>query len=137
MCLQCVVKEKTFFFWCLISVWCGLSCCSPAVFCALCIDLPMDVLVPSKLWASCCGFNFLGIRIQQMIHILYMYSWPSTICYSIVLQSVLRQLTANPQCELNALYLYDGVLTGPGSAVLRALEILGMVGKPNGLILNL
>ncbi|KAL5482129.1 hypothetical protein EMCRGX_G022415 [Ephydatia muelleri] len=38
----------------------------------------------------------------------------------------LRQLTANPQCELNALYLYDGVLTGPGSAVLRALEILGM-----------
>ena len=95
MCLQCVVKENTFFFFCLI--WCGLSCCSPAVFCALCIDLPMDVLVLltiSKLWASCCGFNFLGIRIQQMIHVLYMYSWPSTICYSIVFQSVLRQLTS-------------------------------------------
>ena len=42
-----------------------------------------------------------------------------------VLQSVLQQLyvTADPQCQpllLNAWYLDDGALAGPGAAVLRA-----------------
>ena len=40
------------------------------------------------------------------------------------------------QLLLNAWYLDDGALAGPGSAVLRALEVLGAEGKPNGLILN-
>ena len=38
---------------------------------------------------------------------------------------------------LNAWYLDDGALAGPGSAVLRALEVISSEGKPNGLILNL
>ncbi|KAL5499769.1 hypothetical protein EMCRGX_G011229 [Ephydatia muelleri] len=61
------------------------------------------------------------------------------LLFALVLQSVLRQLAADPQCQqllFNAWYLDDGALAGPGSAVLRALEVLGTEGKPNGLILN-
>eukprot|EP00731_Ephydatia_muelleri_P017790 Em0010g888a len=61
------------------------------------------------------------------------------LLFALVLQSVLKKLAADPQCQqllLNAWYLDDGALAGPGSAVLRALEVLGADGKPNGLILN-
>ena len=61
------------------------------------------------------------------------------LLFALVLQSVLKKLAADPQCQqllLNAWYLDDGALAGPGSAVLRALEVLGAEGKPNGLILN-
>eukprot|EP00731_Ephydatia_muelleri_P033774 Em0037g38a len=50
------------------------------------------------------------------------------------------KLAADPQFQqllLNAWYLDDGALAGPGSAVLRALEVISSEGKPNGLILNL
>eukprot|EP00731_Ephydatia_muelleri_P030963 Em0022g477a len=56
-----------------------------------------------------------------------------------VLQSFLIQWAADPQCQqllLNAWYLCDGALAGPGSAVLRALDLV-TEGKPNGLILNM
>ena len=59
--------------------------------------------------------------------------------YSAILLLLLKKLAADPQCQqllLNAWYLDDGALAGPGSAVLRALEVLGAEGKPNGLILN-
>ena len=61
------------------------------------------------------------------------------LLFALVLQSVLKKLAADPQCQqllLNAWYLDDGALAGPGSAVLRALEVLGAEAKPNGLILN-
>ena len=61
------------------------------------------------------------------------------LLFALVLQSVLKKLAADPQCQqllLNAWYLDDGALAGPGSAVLRALEVLGAEGKPNGLTLN-
>ncbi|KAL5479788.1 hypothetical protein EMCRGX_G023366 [Ephydatia muelleri] len=64
----------------------------------------------------------------------------ATACGPSVLQSVLKQLAADPQFQqllLNAWYLDDGALAGPGSAVLRALEVISSEGKPNGLILNL
>ena len=59
------------------------------------------------------------------------------LLFALVLQSVLKKLAADPQCQqllLNAWYLDDGALAGP--AVFRALEVLGAEGKPNGLILN-
>ena len=59
--------------------------------------------------------------------------------FALLPQSVLKKLAADPQCQqllFNAWYLDDGALAGPGSAVLRALEVLGAEGKPNGLILN-
>ena len=61
------------------------------------------------------------------------------LLFALFLQSVLKKLAADPQCQqllLSAWYLDDGAMAGPGSAVLKAQEVLGAEGKPNGLILN-
>ena len=71
------------------------------------------------------------LQLQEHIPIpdLYIYLF-------LLLLLQLQQRQELLHAYINAWYLDDGALAGPGFAVLRALEVLGADGKPNGLILN-